>query len=127
MEYPYATNKQLARDYLSVVTQYAPPSAFASYFAIRDKIELFSLDLSALFLKEGNLRTVQKNYRVFGHATLKILELILEEGFEEARRIVAAEKERRLARRNLRIHHVSARREEGVPPSWDNAVRRLEG
>ena len=125
MEHKSYTNVELARDYFSVVAPYS--GDLMTYNFQKRKITELGIDLPTFYLEHGrSLNELQVGG--IGKKTKGILELILDRGVEEARRLVSKGKIDEM-RRSLwsGIPSKVPRRVDDTSPSWDDAVKRYEG
>ncbi|HLC64673.1 MAG TPA: hypothetical protein VJI46_00955 [Candidatus Nanoarchaeia archaeon] len=88
MEENAYTNKELAQDYFSVVAQYSQD--LWTYGFQKRKIAGLDIDLPAFYREHGSLDELK--VKGIGKKTKGILELILEKGVEEAKKLVQEEK-----------------------------------
>ena len=111
---PY-TNRELARDYLSLlVMRY---DLQKSQLMARKIVEL-NVDLPSFYQEHGRSFD-ELRVKGIGNKTKKTLALILEKGVEEVRRMAIEE----TSQRSMPGSHPI----EDTYPGWEDAVRRLEG
>ena len=122
MEEKAYTNRELAEDYFIVVRHKITDSGISdTYRSLKKIIAESSIDLPTFYREHGDLKELMASG--IGKKTKKILELILENGTEEARRLLQEEP----------VHKIW----QGVPrkikgqkddygPSWEDAIRRHE-
>ena len=124
MEDKNYTNQELARDYFSVVAQYAWD--IDRYREQRRLISESGIDLISFYQEHGGFKELK--VKGIGPKTKLILELLLEKGVEEARRLFREERIDKIQSNQWsgRSRKVS-KAVDDVPPSWDGAVRRYEG
>ena len=124
MEDKNYTNQELARDYFSVVAQYAWD--LEPCHRQKKVIVGSNVDLSSFYQEHGSLNELR--VKGIGTKTKEILELLLEKGVEEARRLFREERIDKMQSNQWsgRSRKVS-KAVDDVPPSWDGAVRRYEG
>lgn len=124
---PY-TNRELAQDYYKVVAHSPYKDVQNMYRTMMERISGLDVDLVEFFHQQRSFDDL--NVGGIGKKTKKVLELILEHGVEEARRVVGEEREERskeLVRQQWsRIPSRAPKQGDDTPPSWDNAVRQYE-
>ncbi len=81
------TNQQLAHDYLIIMSQY---SGMLPYLGVKRAIEKCEVDIPSFYQQHGSLADI--TISGVGPGSMRRLELILEKGFEEAKRIIEEEK-----------------------------------
>ncbi len=125
MEDKAYTNRELSQDYFSVVAQYT--GDITTYEFLRRKIAELGIDLPTFYREHGKSLD-ELDVKGIGKKTKGILELILDKGKEEARRLVEEEKIDEMRKSAFRgIPSRAPRRGDDTPPSWDNIVKRYEG
>lgn len=118
-------NSELARDYLGVAMQLTSntPASGRVFDRRYDLIAKSPVNISELYAREGSLRQLKLK---IGNPAKRILESILENGFEEAKRLVFEQRHEKVKTQQW----PGAYRGPGSvdnDPSWDNAVRVREG
>ncbi len=125
MEDKAYTNRELAQDYFSVVAKYS--GDLTTYNFQRRKIAELSIDLPT-FYREHVESLDELDVKGIGKKTKGILELILDKGVEEAKRIVQEGKIDEMRKSAFRgIPSRAPGRGDDTSPSWDDAVKRYEG
>ncbi len=118
MEDRVDTNRELAQDYFSVATQYSED--WITYNLQKRRITKLQIDLPSFYREHGSFEGL--NISGIGKKTKGILELILEKGVEEARRIVVERKIESLEMEKWPGRSKAPRTGDDVPPSWDDSV-----
>lgn len=124
MEDKLYTNNELSQDYFSVVVQYS--GDWTTYNTQKKIIAEVDINLHTFYLEhERSLNKLQ--VKGIGEKTKGILELILNEGIEEARRLIREKRIDGMRQYGFRgIPSKVPRIEDDTPPSWDDAVKRYE-
>ncbi len=88
-------NKELAQDYFSVSTQYAGKQGRINSTKIKGIITELNTNIATFYQEYGNLTELK--VEGIGIKTKRTLELILEKGVEEARKLIKKEKEEQMS------------------------------
>ena len=124
MEETKYTNKELAQEYYSVI---AAPSRWRKdiYSPIRDSIIQSEIDLVEFYREHNSFKNLK--VKGIGDKTKKVLELILEWGFDEAKAAIEREKIEKFSREQWeKIPSKDPNPNEDDCPYWEDSIERNE-
>lgn len=120
MKTPHS-NKELATEYVLVMAQYV--TKYGPYIKAKNSIETSKVNIADFFSTNGSLADL--NVHGIGAGTRAVLESILKNGLEEARRIIAEQRERGIreaprieAARDREAEELRLRTEGREEPLW---------